>query len=198
MRNYFLNMPDQTARQTLCIMPQSDRRPTSWDEVKDGRFCIINGQHSVAASQSMQMMDVPEAVKTAFWKWNCFIVYSKSKEKLRKISAYYNCVNHFSVFKPSWSTNILSVRFIWTELGSPVPLKSTTIVGRTVRAQIRDKENDRKYKVMSILTETTIQIDPRWRGEVAQVELNILRSYLMLTKLRELGRLDLIDSPLMF
>ena len=29
MRNYFLNMPDQMARQTLCIMLQSDRRPTS-------------------------------------------------------------------------------------------------------------------------------------------------------------------------
>ena len=53
MQNYFLNMPDQTARQTLCIMPQCDRKPTSWDEVKEGRFWIINGQHSVAASQSI-------------------------------------------------------------------------------------------------------------------------------------------------
>ena len=53
MSNYFLNMLDQTARQTLCVMPKSDRRPTSWDEVKDGRFWIINGQHNVTASQSM-------------------------------------------------------------------------------------------------------------------------------------------------
>ena len=28
MRNYFLNMPDRTARQTLCVMPQCDRKPT--------------------------------------------------------------------------------------------------------------------------------------------------------------------------
>ena len=66
MRNYFLNIPDRTARQTLCVMPQCDRKPTSWDEVKEGRFWIINGQHSVAISQSIQTMDVPEAMKTSF------------------------------------------------------------------------------------------------------------------------------------
>ena len=68
MRNYFLNMPDRSARQTLCVMPQCNRKPTSWDEVKEGRFWIINGQHSVAASQSIQKMDVPEAMKTSFRK----------------------------------------------------------------------------------------------------------------------------------
>ena len=82
----------------------------------------------------MQTMDVPEALKTTFQKWNYFIVYSKSKEKLRKISAYYNHVNHFSVFKPSWSTNILSARFIWIELRSLVPPKIATVVGRAVQA----------------------------------------------------------------
>ena len=137
-------------------MPQSDKRPNFWDEIKDNRFWIINGQHNVATSQSMQTMDVPKAVKTTFQKWNHFIVYSKSKEKLRKISTYYNHMNHFSVFKPSWSTNILSMRFIWTELGSPVPPKIATAIRHVVRAQIRDKENDRKYKVMSFLVETTI------------------------------------------
>ena len=149
MGHYFLNMLDQTAKQTICVMPQSAERPTTWDEIKEGRFWIINGQHSVAASQSIQGMDVPNSVKTAFQTWNSFIVWSKSKEKLRKISAYYNCVNHFSVFKPSWSTNILSARFIWTELGRPNPPKSTTGVGRaSVKAQIRDRDNDQKYKVI--------------------------------------------------
>ena len=130
-------------------MPQFAERPTTWDEIKEGRFWIINGQHSVAANQSIQGMDVPNSVKTTFQTWNSFIVWSKSKEKLRKISAYYNRVNHFSVFKPSWSTNILLARFIWTELGHPNPPKSATGVGRAfVRAQIRDRNNDRKYKVI--------------------------------------------------
>ena len=50
MHHYFLNMPDQSAKQTICVMPQSAERPTTWDEIKEGRFWIINGQHSVAAS----------------------------------------------------------------------------------------------------------------------------------------------------
>ena len=74
MRHYFLNMPDRTAKQTICIMPQSAERPTSWDDIKEGRFWIINGQHSVAANQSIQGMDVPNSMKTAFQTWNSFIV----------------------------------------------------------------------------------------------------------------------------
>ena len=50
MRNYFLNLPNRTAKQTICVMPQSSKRSTSWDDIKDRRFWIINGQHSVAAS----------------------------------------------------------------------------------------------------------------------------------------------------
>ena len=41
--HYFLNMPDRTAKQTICVMPQSAERPTSWDDIKEGRFWIING-----------------------------------------------------------------------------------------------------------------------------------------------------------
>ena len=49
MCHYFLNMPDQTAKQTMCVMPQFAERPTSWDDIKEGMFWIINGQHSVTA-----------------------------------------------------------------------------------------------------------------------------------------------------
>ena len=152
MQNYFLNMLDRTAKQTLCVMPQCDRKPTSWDEVKERRFWIINGQHSVVASQVNLDDGHTRGRYSSFWKWSCFIVYLKSKEKLRKISVYYNRVNHFSVFKPSWFMNILSARFIWTELGRPLPPKSATAVGCAVRANVRDKENDRKYKVIPILS----------------------------------------------
>ena len=96
-------------------------------------------------------------------------MYSKSKEKLRKISAYYNRVNHFSIFKPSWSMNILSARFIWTEIGRPLPPKSATTVGRAVQANVRDKENDRKYKVIPILSLRSTQAE----GLVGRVELKV-------------------------
>ena len=38
MCHYFLNMPDRSAKQTICVMPQSAERPTTWDEIKEGRF----------------------------------------------------------------------------------------------------------------------------------------------------------------
>ena len=150
LRHFLINMPDRTTRQTLCIMPQTQEKPTSFHDIEDGNFWIINGQHSVEASKTMQGMDVPQSTREFFQKWNCFIVWTRSKEKLRKISAYYNRVNHFSSFKPTWSTNILAARFIWTELGSPVPPKTATALGTVVRQGRKDLENDGKYKVISV------------------------------------------------
>lgn len=72
-QHFLLHMPDRTARQTHCVMPQTNEKPTSWNEIKDGKFWIINGQHSVAVSKSIQTMDIPESVQTAFKTWNCFI-----------------------------------------------------------------------------------------------------------------------------
>ena len=143
-------MSDRTTRQTLCIMPQTQEKPTSFRDIEDRNFWIINGQHSVEASKTMQGMDVPQSTREFFQKWNCFIVWTRSKEKLRKISAYYNRVNHFSSFKPTWSTNILAARFIWIELGSPVPPKTATALGTVVRQGRKDLENDGKYKVISV------------------------------------------------
>ena len=150
LRHFLINMPDRTTRQILYIMPQTQEKPTSFRDIEDGNFWIINGQHSVEASKTMQGMDVPQSTREFFQKWNCFIVWTRSKEKLRKISAYYNRVNHFSSFKPTWSTNILAPRFIWTKLGSPVPPKTATALGTVVRQGRKDLENDGKYKVNSL------------------------------------------------
>ena len=150
LRHFLINMPDRTTRQTLCIMSQTQEKPTSFRDIEDGNFWIINGQHSAEASKTMQSMDVPQSTREFFQKWNCFIVWTRSKEKLRKISAYYNHVNHFSSFKPTWSTNILAARFIWIELGSPVPPKTMTTLGTVVRQGRKDLKNDGKYKVNSL------------------------------------------------
>ena len=49
---YFLNLPHRKARQTLSVMPTNrTSKPTSWEEIKDGEFYIINGQHNVATSK---------------------------------------------------------------------------------------------------------------------------------------------------
>ena len=47
---YLLNLPDRKARQTLCVMSTNrTKKPTSWEEIQDGEFYIINGQHSIVA-----------------------------------------------------------------------------------------------------------------------------------------------------
>ena len=110
MVNYLLNIPDKSTKQTLYIMPISlSKKPTNWEEIKDGDFYIINGQYSVEASKFMfnDANNVDKDEKENFCQWNCFIVSSKDAEKLRCISAYYNWTNHFVAVQPSWATNIL-------------------------------------------------------------------------------------------
>ena len=57
-----------------------------------------------------------------FKEWECFIVWNKNGQSHRKISAYYNRVNHFQSYLPTWSTNILSARnvldFTWSASAS--------------------------------------------------------------------------------
>ena len=125
MLHYLVNIPDKTMKQILCMMPvmkkNNRRQPESWDEVKDEQFYIINGQHSVAASKMMmeEGSDVSEEVRNHFRTWNCFIVWSLDAEKLRYISAFYNCVNHFQPIQLSRATNILGARSVWIAMGRP-------------------------------------------------------------------------------
>ena len=83
MIHYLLHLPDQSTRQTLCVMPKGhDEKLDSWESVKDGEFYIINGQHTLEASKVMQSMDLDEDMLSEFRKWNCFIVWTRDKETL--------------------------------------------------------------------------------------------------------------------
>ena len=119
LKNFLMNMPDRSQKQTLCVMPDMEFKPTDESEMQDCDFFIINGQHSVAASKAMIQGNVPEAIRKDFRTWHCFIVWTKDIEKLRKISAFYNRVNHLTPFKPTWATNILAARSVWKKYGRP-------------------------------------------------------------------------------
>ena len=108
-----MNMSDRSQKQTLCVMPNMEFKLTYESEMQDCEFFFINGQHSVAASKVMIKGNVFEAIKKDFRMWYCFIVWTKDIEKLRKISAFYNRVNHLTPFKPTWATNILAVHSVW-------------------------------------------------------------------------------------
>ena len=85
LKTYFMNMPDKTQKQTLCIMPKLDFKPKDLKEMAKYEFYIINGQHNVAASKSMIAGNVPRAIWKDFCTWNCFIVWTEDVEKLHKI-----------------------------------------------------------------------------------------------------------------
>ena len=84
LKTYLMNMPDKTQKQTLCIMLKLDYKPKDLEEMVDCEFYIINGQHSVAASKSMIVGNVPEAIRKDFRTWNCFVVWTEDVDKLRK------------------------------------------------------------------------------------------------------------------
>jgi hypothetical protein len=142
---YLVNMPDPSIKQTLYVMPDIDVKPQSWEEIATRIFFIFNGQHSVVANKDMQTSSLPKNIVKQFMEWNCFIVWSKDKSRLRQIFGYYNRCNHFSIVKSTWATNVLGARFIWTELGRPTPPKSATKLGRVVRKTKKNAENDAKY-----------------------------------------------------
>ena len=151
---YLLNLPDRKARQTLCVMPTNrTSKPASWEEIKDGEFYIINGQHSVVASMLITQVGskAEEDMKSDFCVWSCFIVWSNDLEILRSISAYYNRINHFQMIQPSWATNILGARTVWLSMGSPenpsqITATRTIAARRATNVQSRTK----RFKVKAI------------------------------------------------
>jgi hypothetical protein len=57
-KHYLENMPNPS-KQTLCVIPDSNEKPKTWEEIATGKFFIINGQHSIAASKDMQTTALP-------------------------------------------------------------------------------------------------------------------------------------------
>ena len=100
--NFFLNMPDPDKKLTLCAMPQNlTECPKSFKEVESGKFWMINGQHSVEASKRMRDMSKAQDRFAKFKEWECFVVWNKDAAIIRKISAYYNRVNHLQNYQPT-------------------------------------------------------------------------------------------------
>ena len=66
LKTNLMNMPDRTQKQTLYVRPKLDYKPKDLEEMAECNFYIINGQHSVAASKSMIVGNVPEAIRKEF------------------------------------------------------------------------------------------------------------------------------------
>jgi hypothetical protein len=99
------------------------KKPESWDEIKDEMFLIINGQHSITASKQLQLIAVREARKIELQTWKAYIVWSLKKNQLLCISEWYNAYNHLKHSQLTWRSNILSARSIWVTYGIPTSIK---------------------------------------------------------------------------
>ena len=125
-------------------------KPTFWEEIKDGEFYIINGQHSIAVSRLIMHVGsrVDEDAKSDFRVWSCFIVCSSDLEILRSISTYYNRINDFQMIEPSWATNILGARTVSMSMGSLENPSQITATGTTaVRRATNVQNRTRRFKV---------------------------------------------------
>ena len=54
-----VQLGDEKMRQKVCLTPIDrdskllQEKPKSWDEIKAGKFMIINGQHNITASKEL-------------------------------------------------------------------------------------------------------------------------------------------------
>lgn len=64
---------------------------------------------------------VLETIRKDFRSWNASIVWTKDINKLCKILAFNNKMNHFAYIKPMYATNIFGARKVWEKYGSPPP-----------------------------------------------------------------------------
>ena len=120
-----LKMGDAKMRQKVCLMPMDKdgrllrEKPKSWNDIKSGKFMIINGQHSITASKELQISGCADKRRIELAKWDAYIVWSLDPVKLTSISKFYNSTNHLEHAQLTWGWQIINGRNIWLAHGSP-------------------------------------------------------------------------------
>lgn len=125
MKMELISMIDVHLRQKVYLTPVDaggkllKAMPETWEEIKDGKFLIINGHHSITASKELQTGGCcPERAKQ-LRTWSAYIDWTLDPNKLRTISRIYNFTNHLDHAQPTWGNQIISCRNIWIDLKRP-------------------------------------------------------------------------------
>jgi hypothetical protein len=88
VRNQLLRMDDLNQRQQVCLILMDAngdmlfQKPKDWNLIKNRKFMIINGQHSIIALQELQIGGYREEQREALARWDAYIVWSKEPKKL--------------------------------------------------------------------------------------------------------------------
>jgi len=150
MKIYLATLGEIRARQTLVVTPIQDngellhKKPTTWEQIKDGKFAIIDGQHSVEAARELLKENLPnKSLRSSLETWDAYIVYDKDPARLTAISAHYNNTNPLTHAQPTWGNQIHPGRSIWIDCGRPAnaPNESERRLNASVYKQ-------KKYKVI--------------------------------------------------
>ena len=130
VKKELIQLIDVKQRQKVCLTPVDSRnrflkiKPERWEDIKDGRFMIINGQHSITASQELQNRYCRDARKVELQTWDAYIVWSLDHNKLRSISKFYNCTNYLDHAQSTWRNQMISCRNIWKAYKRPTDCRS--------------------------------------------------------------------------
>ena len=133
MKNYLIQTPPAWPHHNLCLMPKFEKGETwkegmTWDDIKDGQFIIINGQHSVAASREIILhKDTEKALKDKLKVWPCTIVWTEDPSMTVRLSYTLNNSNSFNKFTPTWTTQIMYCRRVWVKLGQPQKQRANAV-----------------------------------------------------------------------
>ena len=80
MKNTLVQIVDVKQLQKVCLTPVDKNNallnepPMSWDAIKAGKFMIINGHHSITASQKLQAGGCGEPRRSELQIWDAYIV----------------------------------------------------------------------------------------------------------------------------
>ena len=75
-----VQMGEEKMRQKVCLTPIDKdgkllkEKPSSWNEIKSGKFMIINGQHSITTSKELQISGCVDKRRLELAKWDAYIV----------------------------------------------------------------------------------------------------------------------------
>jgi len=130
VKNELIQLIDVKQRQKVCLTLVDNKnrllfqKPEKWEDIMNGRFMIINGQHSITASKELQQGGCGEARQKELQTWDAFIVWTLDQNKLRNISKFYNYTNHLDHAQPTWGNQIISCRNIWISCKRPTEVFS--------------------------------------------------------------------------
>ena len=103
VKKELIQLIDVKQCQKVCLTPVDSERQLlktkpARDDIKNGQFMIINGQHSITASQELQKEGCSEDRREKLQHWDAFIVWSLDH-------ANYKTSQSFTTSPITWTTH---------------------------------------------------------------------------------------------